>query len=111
MPSASALSRSWTVISARASVFAGGVLAQDALQGAPVHVEAARGLRDVAVALLEDALDMLPAHAVGRHRIAGRRRQLATVRGQRLLDGIGIGRLGQIVDGGLFHRGYGGGRL
>src|SRR3977135_4437215 len=92
MPSASALSRSWTVISARASVFAGGVLAEDALQGAPVHVETARRLRDVAVALLEHALDVLPAHAVGRHRIAGRRRQLAAVRRQRLLDGIGIGR-------------------
>src|SRR5882757_6675575 len=100
MPSASALSRSWTVISAsasvpvrqylrvsiRASVFSVGVLAENELQGAPMHVEAARRLRDVAIALLEDALDMLPAHAVGRHRVAGRRRQLAAVRGQRLLD-------------------------
>src|SRR5258707_590490 len=45
MPSASALSRSWTVIRARASVFAGGVLAEEALQGAPVHVATARRLR------------------------------------------------------------------
>src|SRR5260221_8144680 len=47
------------------------VLAQHALQRAAVHFEAAGGLRDVAVALLENALDMLPAHAVGRHRIGG----------------------------------------
>src|SRR5260370_29024269 len=49
------------------------VLAQHPLQRAAVHLEAAGGLRDVAVALLENALDMLPAHAVGRHRIGGRR--------------------------------------
>src|SRR5258708_29024531 len=102
MPSASALSRSWTVISAGASVFgasvfARGVLAEDALQGAPMHVETARRLRDIAVALFEDALDVLPAHAVGRHRVAGRRRQLAAMRCQRLLDGVGVGRLGEIV--------------
>src|SRR5918993_3543763 len=114
MPSASAFSRSWAVISASvsvfgASVFAGGVLAEDPLQGAPMHVETARRLRDVAVALLEDALDVLPAHAVGRHRVARRRRQLAAVRGQRLLDGVGVGRLGEIVYGAFLHRGDGGG--
>ena len=69
-----------------------------------MHVETARRLRDVAVALLEHALDVLPAHAVGRHRVAGRRRQLAAVRDQRLLDGIGVGRLGEIVDRALLHR-------
>src|SRR5829696_2243098 len=73
-----------------------------------MHVEAARRLRDVAVALLEDALDVLPAHAVGRHRVAGRRRQLAAVRGQRLLDGVGVGRLGEIVNGAFLHGGDGG---
>src|SRR3954454_7189011 len=111
MPSASALSRSWTVISASASVFAGRVLAEDALQGAPMHVETARRLRNVAVALLEDALDVLPAHAVGRHRVAGRRRQLAAMRGQRLLDGVGVGRLGEVVDGAFLHCGDGGGNV
>ena len=85
------------------------MLAQDPLQGAPVHVEAARRLRDVAIALLEHALDVFPAHAVGGHRVAGRRRQLATVRGQRLLDGVGVRRLGEIVDGPFLHRGDGGG--
>src|SRR5262249_25137640 len=39
-------------------------LGQNPLQRAPVHVEAARSLRDVAVAQLVDTLDMLPAHAV-----------------------------------------------
>src|SRR5262249_5175829 len=56
---------------------AGCVLREDALQGAPVHLEAPRRLGDVAVALLEDALDVLPAHPVGRHRIGGGRRQPA----------------------------------
>ena len=45
-----------------------GALGEDALQRAAVHVEAARGLRDIAIAKLVDALDVLPAHAVGRHR-------------------------------------------
>src|SRR2546423_3717148 len=48
-------------------------LGQDALQRAAVHVETPRGLRDVAVAQLVDALDVLPAHAIGRHGIFGRR--------------------------------------
>lgn len=51
---------------------------------------------------------MLPADAVGRHRIAGWRRQLAAVRRQRLLDRVGIGRLGEIVDGAFLHGGDGG---
>src|SRR5665213_2727474 len=46
------------------------VLRQDALKGAPVHLEAARGLRHVALAQLEDALDVLPAHAVERALLA-----------------------------------------
>src|SRR6516164_8876797 len=37
-------------------------LAEDALQGAAVHLEAAGGLRDVPLAQLEDPLDVLPAH-------------------------------------------------
>ena len=46
-------------------------LGQNALQRAAVHVELARGLRHVALAGFVDALDMLPAHAVGRHRMFG----------------------------------------
>src|SRR4051812_7339948 len=67
------------------SMLFGRVLAQDTLQGAAVHVEPARGFRDVAVALLEDPLNVFPAHPVGRHRVGGRRRQLAAMRVQRLL--------------------------
>src|SRR5260370_39600464 len=47
------------------------VLAQHPLQRAAVHLEAARRLPDVAVAFVENALDMLPAHAGGRHRVGG----------------------------------------
>src|SRR5476651_632353 len=106
MPSANAFRTSCKVSSGARSVFFGRVLAQDALQGAAMHVQTPRRLRDVAVALLEHALDMLPAHAVGRHRIAGRRRQLAAMRVQRLLDRIGVGRLGEIVDGAFLHGGH-----
>ena len=38
---------------------------KNALQRATVHVEAARGFRDVVVAQLIDALDVFPADAVG----------------------------------------------
>src|SRR6266851_1639539 len=81
------------------------VLAQHALKGPTVHLEAAGGLRNVALALLEDALDMLPAHAVGRHRVGGRRRQRIVAGEQGMLDGVGVGRLGQVVDGAGLHRG------
>src|SRR5665213_1092909 len=80
------------------------VLRQDALKGAPVHLEAARGLRHVALAQLEDALDVLPAHAVGGHRVFGRLRRLAFRGEQRALDRVGVGGLGQVVDRPGFHR-------
>jgi hypothetical protein len=41
------------------------VLGEDALQGAAVHLEPAGRFRDVAVAHFEDALDVLPAYAIG----------------------------------------------
>jgi hypothetical protein len=50
-------------------------LGQDALERAAVHVQPPRGFGHVAVALLVDALDVLPPHPVGRHRVLGRRRQ------------------------------------
>ena len=40
-----------------------------------MHAQAARGLRDVAVALLVDPLNVFPPHAVGGHRLLGRGRQ------------------------------------
>jgi len=42
------------------------LLGQNALERAAMHVEAARGLGDVAAAELVDALDVLPAHPIGR---------------------------------------------
>src|SRR5580700_5633095 len=51
-------------------------LGQNPLQGAAMHVQPPRGFRDVAVAHLVDALDVLPAHPVGRHRILRRLRFL-----------------------------------
>ena len=41
-----------------------GPLAEKALQRAPVHAQALRGMGDVAVALLEDAHHMLPTNAL-----------------------------------------------
>ena len=56
-------------------------LGEDALQRAAMHVEPAGGLGDVAVAHLVDALDVLPADAVGRHRILGQDRLARRLRG------------------------------
>jgi hypothetical protein len=63
-----------------------------------VHFEAARSLRDVAVAQLEHPLDVLPAHAIGRHRILGRFRGCVLLGKEGAFDRIGVGRLWQIVD-------------
>ena len=43
----------------------GSVFTENALQGAAVHLEPARGFRDIALAQLEHPLDVLPAHPVG----------------------------------------------
>src|SRR5579859_3504207 len=80
------------------------VLRQDALQGAAMHLEAPRGLGNVALAQFEDALDMLPAHPVGRHRVFRRLRRLALERQQRALDRVGVGRFWQIVDRARLYR-------
>ncbi len=42
---------------------------QNALQRAPVHVETSGRLGNVATAEFVDALDMLPPHTIGRHRV------------------------------------------
>ena len=41
------------------------MLSQHPLQGPPMHAKLARRVADVAPALLEDALDVLPSHAIG----------------------------------------------
>ena len=56
-------------------------LGENPLQGAAVHVQAPRGFGHIVAAQFIDALDMLPAHAVGGHRIF-RRLGLAARRGQ-----------------------------
>jgi hypothetical protein len=43
-----------------------GEFAQLSLQGAPVHIEGARSGGDIALMLLQDALDMFPFKAVDR---------------------------------------------
>jgi len=45
-----------------------------------------------------DALDMLPPHAVGAHRIFRRRGRLVLAGEQGAGDVVGVGGLGQIVD-------------
>ena len=73
-------------------------LRQNALQGAPVHVEPAGRLGDIAAAELVDALDVLPAHPIGRHRIFRRIGSAALEREQRRDYVVGVHRLGEIVD-------------
>src|SRR5262245_66192548 len=80
-----------------------GALGEDSLQRAPMHVEPPRRLRDIAVAKLIDALNVLPAHPVGRHRIL-RWRCLGISRcDQRLIDIVGVGGLSEIIDGAELH--------
>src|SRR6516165_5906853 len=83
-------------------------LGQDALERAAMHVEAAGGLRDVAAAELVDALDVLPTHPIGRHRIFWRLGSAALEREQRRDNVVGVHRLGEIIDRAELHRDYGG---
>src|ERR1700727_1511889 len=89
----------------------GRAFGEDALQRAAVHVEAARGLRNIAAAQFVDALDMLPAHAVRRHRIFRRLDLPVVEREQRRGDVVGIDRLGAIIDRAEFYRVDGGGDI
>ena len=82
----------------------GSVLSEDALQRAPMHLEAAGGFRNVAVAYFVNALDMLPAHTIGGHRIF-RRLDLFVVDGEQgRSDIIGVDRLGEIIHRAKLHR-------
>ena len=76
-----------------------------------MHVEPARGLRNVAAAQFVDALDVLPAHAVGRHRIFRRLDLVVVVRQQSRRHVVGVDRLGQIIDGAELHRVHRGGDI
>ena len=68
-----------------------------------MHIEAAGRFRNIAVAQLVNALDVLPPHAVGRHWSFGRRRFGPATGKERGLDGVRIGRLGQVVHGTGLH--------
>ena len=58
-----------------------------------MHVEPSRGLRNVAVAHLVDALDVFPAHAVGRHRVVRQLGFLGAACQQRGDEVVGVGGL------------------
>src|SRR5207245_9832879 len=75
------------------------VLRQDTLQGPAVHFEAAGGFRDVAIAQLEDPLDVLPAHPIGRHRVLGRLRRRGFLGEQVTRGGSGRARSGESTAG------------
>src|ERR1700688_2945472 len=87
----------------------GRALGEDALQGTAMHVEAARGFRNVAAAQFVDALDMLPAYAVRRHRIFRRLDLPVVEREQRRGDVVGIDWLGEIIDRAELYRIHRGG--
>ena len=88
-----------------------GALGKFPLQGAAVHVEPARGFRNVAAAQFIDALDVFPAHAVRRHRIFRRPNLLMVDRQERGRDVVGIDRLGEKVHRAELHRIHGGGDI
>ena len=86
-------------------------LGQNALQRAPMHVEAACRLRNIVAAQFVNTLNMLPAHTVGRHWILGRLRLGSWLRHQRRQNVVGVGGFGQIVNGAVFYRGHRGGNI
>src|SRR6185437_1203265 len=83
----------------------GRALRQDALQRAAVHVEPARRFRNIAAAQLINTLDVLPAHAIGRHRIFWRIDSFVVEGEQGRGHIVSIDRLGQIIDRPEFDRG------
>src|SRR3546814_9324884 len=70
-------------------------LGEDALQGAAMHLQAPRGLRHIAVAEFKHALDMFPAHALGRHRLVRRRRMRGIAPPQGPIAIVGLGEIGR----------------
>src|SRR3954451_595620 len=84
-------------------------LGQNTLQRAAMHVEPPRGLGDVTVAHLIDPLNVLPTHAIGRHRIARRLGLLGAAGKQCRYHIVGVGRFRQVIHRAHLHRGHGGG--
>src|SRR5262249_14324166 len=85
-----------------------GALGDDTLQRMAMNAQPSCRLRNIAAAELVDALDVLPAHAVIRHRILGELGDLARPGLQRRAYFVGVGGLGQVIDGAELHRVYGG---
>ena len=81
---------------------------QDPLQGAPVHVQPAGGLGNVAVAEFINPLDVLPSNPVGTHRVLGRRRKAVAPRKQRRCHIVRVGGFREIVRSPDLHRGNSG---
>ena len=73
-----------------------------------MHVEPARRFRNIPAAQFIDALNVLPPHAVCRHRIFRRLDLLVVERKQRRDHVVGIDRLGEIVDGAELNGVHGG---
>ena len=69
-----------------------------------MHVELARGLRNIAAAQFVDALDMLPPHAIRRHRIFRRLGLAAFHRKQGVDHVVGVGGFGELIDRTELHR-------
>src|SRR5258708_19141514 len=76
-----------------------------------MHVEPPRGLGDVTVAHLVDALDVFPAHPIRRHRIVRQLGLLGAAGKQSRNDIVGVGRLRKIVHRAHLHGGDGGGGI
>src|SRR5258708_9914134 len=76
-----------------------------------MHVEPPRGLGDVTVAHLVDALDVFPAHPIRRHRIVRQLGLLGAAGKQSRNDIVGVGRLRKIVHRAHLHGGDGGGDI
>ena len=81
------------------------VLGQNALQGAPVHLQAPRRLGHVPITLFIDALDMLPADAVSAHRVLWRCRHALAGVPQRRGDAVLVGRFRQVIQRPCLHSG------
>ena len=79
-------------------------LGEDALQRSTMHAETPRGFGYIVIAQFIDALDMLPANAIGRHRVFWRFGSSAFAREKRLFDVIGVGGLGEIIKRAGFDR-------
>ena len=81
------------------------MLTENPLQGPAVHAKPARRFRYIAPALFVNALDMLPANAVGAHRVLWWCRHAVTGVPQRRGDAVLVGRFRQVIQRPCLHSG------